>query len=69
MKHLVIRKPTVPEDEGRYFVIKRFNSWQKAWRWIESRESEYYKPGDYIVAQASNWKARGISDVTSPSDD
>jgi hypothetical protein len=50
-KYLVIRKPTIPEDDGRYFFIRSFEKHDKAWDWVEKQEGEYFKPGDYIVVE------------------
>ena len=73
MKYLVIRKPCIPEDEGRYFGIKTYKTHREAWDWIEKQEGKYFGPGNYTVAEMDtrNWRGlRGTSDdATTPSDD
>lgn len=47
---LILRKPCLPEDEGRYFPIKRCSR-KEAKEWITAQRDEYYRPSDYQIAE------------------
>ena len=49
-KYVVIRKPSIPEDEGRYFVIREFDDYRAAWKWIGKQKGKYFSDTDYVVA-------------------
>ena len=49
-KYVVIRKPSVQEDEGRYFVIREFDDYRKAWAWINKQKGNYFSDKCYVVA-------------------
>lgn len=59
---LILRKPVFPEDEGRYFPIKRCSR-KEAKEWIAAQKDEYFRPSDYQIAEliwedTNNAKAR-----------
>jgi hypothetical protein len=50
-RYIVIRTPCLPEDEGRYFVIRGFEKREQAEKWIGKQEGKYFNPSDYIIAE------------------
>lgn len=52
-KVLIMRSPCLMEDEGRHFLVKRFETPKEAREWIEAQEGEYFGPGSYYIAQES----------------
>lgn len=52
--YAVVRFPCLPEDEGRTFLIKTYETREEVEAWIEKQEGEYFSPGDYgIMKEAS----------------
>lgn len=51
MSVVIMRYPCLMEDEGRHEFIKRCATKEEAKRWIAAQEGEYFKPGDYYIAE------------------
>ena len=52
--HVVImRSPCLMEDEGRHHFVSR-KPRAEAEAWIAAQKDEYFKPGDYYIAETSN---------------
>lgn len=47
---IVMRYPTLPEDEGRHHFITRLPSREAARGWIKAQKGKYFGPGDYYIA-------------------
>jgi hypothetical protein len=45
----VMRRPVLPEDEGRHFHIRSFESIFDAQKWIDAQKDAYFKPDDYYI--------------------
>lgn len=46
---LVMRRPCIPEDEGRYFYIGQYSTREEADAWLKLQEDQYFRPSDYLV--------------------
>ena len=46
---VVMRRPCLPEDEGRHFFVKQCTR-AEAESWIAQRADEFFKPSDYYIA-------------------
>lgn len=46
-----MRYPVLMEDEGRHFFERCFNTREEAEAWIKAQKDEYFKPGDYYIAE------------------
>jgi len=49
--YLVVRAPVLPEDEGRYHIMERFNQRDEATAWIEAQAGEYFGPRTYHIQE------------------
>ena len=56
LAYIVMRYPVLMEDEGRHHFISPFDTREEAQAWIDSQKGEYFKPGDYYIAEPSNDK-------------
>lgn len=52
-RFIVMRHPTLMEDEGRHSFVKLFTSKTKAKEWIAAQKDEYFKPEDYYICEES----------------
>ena len=49
---VVMRKPTLMEDEGRHEFIGTYSTRKEAEDWIASQKGEYFSPSRYYIAAA-----------------
>jgi hypothetical protein len=52
MIYLVMRRPVLPEDEGRHDTVCYFETRWLAQKWIDDQKDEYFKPQDYYIVEA-----------------
>ncbi len=48
---IIMRRPVLMEDEGRHFYEKGPLPREEALKWITAQKDEYFKPGDYYLAE------------------
>lgn len=48
---VIMRKAVLMEDEGRQEFIKTAHTRKEAQDWIDAQKNEYFKPGDYYIAE------------------
>lgn len=51
MSIVVMRKPTLQEDEGRHQYIRTFDTDEEAREWVAQQVGEYFGPTDYYLAR------------------
>lgn len=49
---LIMRKPVLMEDEGRFSFIKRCTE-AEATQWVSDQEGQYFHPSDYTIIYES----------------
>lgn len=49
---VIMRRPCLMEDEGRHFYERTCPDRESAEKWIAAQKDEYFKPGDYYIAEA-----------------
>lgn len=48
---VVLRRPCLPEDEGRYHYQAYYSKQADAYTWVQNQAKEYFEPGDYLVLE------------------
>lgn len=54
---VIMRRPCLPEDEGRHFFIKGPLPRATAEHWVALQAGEFFRPSDYYICEETQSRA------------